>query len=110
MTADDFRRVALGLPQAVESAHMGHPDFRVGGKIFASLDRGGARGCLKLLPDHQEMLMQAEPGLFEAANGFWGRNGWTYLRLEPADEATLQSALSAAWSNVASPKLKSQAS
>ena len=101
MTADDFRRVALGLPQAVEQSHMGHPDFRVRGKIFASLDDGGRRGCLKLEPEHQEMLMAAEPQLFEPAGGYWGRKGWTYVLLAPADEATLVSVLTASWRGVA---------
>lgn len=108
MTADDFRRVALGLAEAVEQGHMGHPDFRVGGKIFATLDASGLRGCLKLTPEHQEMLLGAEPGLFEPAAGAWGRNGWTHLRLESADEATLKSVLTAAWRNTAPAKLQSQ--
>jgi hypothetical protein len=105
MTPDEFRRIALSLPEAVEQGHMGHPDFRVGGKIFASLDADGARGCVKLTPEHQEMLLGAEPGLFEPAGGYWGRKGWTYLRLEPADAATARSVLNAAWSNTAPRRL-----
>jgi hypothetical protein len=101
MTADDFRRFALGLPEAVEQGHMGHPDFRVGGKIFASLDHSGAQGCLKLTPEHQEMLVEAEPGLFEPAAGYWGRKGWTYLKLAAADEGALHSVLTASWLNTA---------
>ena len=101
MTADDFRRAALALPEAVEQGHMGHPDFRVGGRIFASLDDGGTRGCLKLAPEHQEMLLEAEPGLFEAAAGYWGRKGWTYLKLADADEAAMRGVLTASWLNTA---------
>ena len=107
MTADDFRRVALGMAGTVEAGHMGHPDFRVGGKIFASLDAAGRRGCVKLTLEHQEMLLEAEPELFESAAGYWGAKGWTYLRLEPADEATLTSALVAAWRNTAPAKMQS---
>ena len=105
MSADSFRRVALGQPQALESSHMGHPDFRVGGKIFATLDGAGLRGCLKLTPEQQEMLMDAEPGRFEPAAGYWGRRGWTWIGLEDADEATITSALAMAWRNVAPAKV-----
>ncbi len=105
MTAEDFRRAALTLPEAVELGHMGHPDFRVGGKIFASLDHAGVRGCLKLTSEHQEMLVEAEPGLFEPAEGYWGRKGWTYLKLAPADEGALRSVLTASWRNTAPQKL-----
>jgi hypothetical protein len=93
MTADDFRRLALALPEAVEQGHMGHPDFRVGGRIFASLDAGGRRGGLKLTADQQEVLMAAEPGRFTPAAGAWGVRGWTHLELEGAGEATAQGAL-----------------
>ena len=105
MTGEDFRRLALSLPEAVEQGHMGHPDFRVGGKIFASMDTGGRRGCVKLAPDHQEMLLDAEPALFEPAEGYWGRKGWTYLRLAGADEAAARGVLTASWKNAASKAL-----
>ena len=66
MTPDDFRRLALALPQVVEGAHMDHPDFRVGGKIFATLSSAasGALGMVKLKPEQQEMLTTAEPDRF----------------------------------------------
>ena len=101
MTADDFRRIALGLPEAVEQSHMGHPDFRVGGKIFAGLDADGRRAVVKLGPDQQEMLMAAEPTVFTPAAGAWGAKGWTHLTVAAADEATTRSALGMAWLNTA---------
>jgi hypothetical protein len=101
VNGEEFRRLALSMPEAVEVGHMGHPDFRVGGKIFASIDASGARGCIRLEPERQEMLMAAEPGLFEPAEGYWGRKGWTYLTLAPADEATARSVLAASWRGVA---------
>ena len=105
MTPDDFRRLALALPRAEPNAHMGHPDFRVGGKIFASLDGGGTQGGLKLSPEQQEMLMDAVPGQFSPAAGAWGRRGWTMMRLDGIDEPTVTSALTMAWRNTAPPKL-----
>ncbi len=105
MTADDFRRLALSLPEAVEQSHMGHPDFRVSGKIFAGLDTVGRRAVVKLGPDQQEMLMAAEPAIFTPAAGAWGAKGWTHLTLAAADEATARSALGMAWRNTAPPKL-----
>src|SRR5947209_7868966 len=96
MSPDDFRRLALRLPEALEGAHMGTADFRVRGKIFATLgypDVGW--GVVKLTKDQQEMLVEAEPSVFEPVPGGWGRRGNTMVRLIAADEATLQSALTA---------------
>jgi len=104
VTADDFRRIALALPEAVEAGHMGHPDFRVRGKIFASLPEA-AKGVLKLQPAQQEIMVAAEPGIFGPVNGYWGRSGWTFVTLVAADEATLKGALASAWRNTAPPKL-----
>lgn len=105
MTKDEFRRLALALPEAVESSHMGHPDFRVGGKIFAALDHAGVRATVKLTPDQQDVLMSAEPAMFAPCNGAWGMKGWTYLMLGAADEETAVSALRMAWRNTATPKI-----
>jgi len=105
MTADDFRRLALELPETVEQGHMGHPDFRVGGKIFAGLDHAGVRASVKLTPDQQEVLISAEPAMFNPCNGAWGVRGWTWLTLAAADEVTASSALRMAWRNTASPKI-----
>jgi len=108
MIAEKFRQLALGLPEAVESAHMGHPDFRVRNKIFATLvpeslrpGRRGAWGMVKLPPDHQESLILAHPDVFEPCNGAWGRAGATYIRLSAVKPAAARQALATAWRNTA---------
>jgi hypothetical protein len=106
VTADDFRQIALSLPEALESAHMDHPDFRVRGKIFATLgypDQGW--GMVKLTPEQQTSLVRAEPAVFVPAKGAWGRRGSTIVRLDTVDRVTLSSALVAAWRNVAPKRL-----
>ena len=106
MTPDDFRRIALALPEAVESAHMGHPDFRVGGKIFATLGWPDAGwGVVDLPPEEQEVRVQAAPDVFAPVGGAWGRRGSTKVRLEASDEATLRGALAAAWRKTAPARL-----
>ena len=102
--------MALSLPEAEESAHMGHPDFRVRGKIFATLWPDRDRAVVKLEPDHQAMLIDAEPAIFAPAAGAWGRKGWTNVNLAAADEATFRSAVTAAWRNVAPKRLVHAAS
>src|SRR5262245_20394406 len=80
VTPATFRRLALSLPEASEAAHMGHPDFRVRNKIFASLgtpDRDW--GTVKLTPEQQGVLTEAEPAVFKPATGAWGRRGWTHV-------------------------------
>ncbi len=107
MTMDEFRALALSLPEAAEGAHMGHADFRVGGKIFATLgypDEG--LGMVKLPVETQEMLAAAEPAVFRPVPGGWGRKGATYIQLAAADAATLQGALTAAWRNIAPKRLR----
>ena len=102
VTIEDFRRTALRLPEATEGAHMGHPDFRVRNKIFASLGvPDAAWGMVKLTPEQQEMLIAAEPAAFKPAAGAWGRRGDTHIRLAAVDAATLRSALNMAWRNTA---------
>ena len=106
MTADDFRQIALSLPEALENAHMDHPDFRVRGKIFATLgypDQGW--GMVKLTPEQQTSLVRAEPAVFVPAKGAWGQRGSTMVRLDTVDQVTLSSALVAAWRNVAPKRL-----
>ena len=110
MTAEDFRRLALSLPEAVEASHMGHPDFRVGGKIFATLgypDQG--QGMVKLPVELQEMLAAAEPAVFSPVPGYWGTKGATYVRLDAAEAQSLQGALVTAWRTVAPKRLRDRA-
>jgi len=106
MTPDGFRRLALALPEAVESAHMGHPDFRVGGKIFATLGYpDGDWGMVKLTPEQQELFMRVAPEVFVPAKGAWGRAGSTTVQLKRVAAATLHDAMAAAWRNVAPKRL-----
>jgi len=107
MTPAAFRNLALGLPEAAEKAHMGHPDFRVRGKIFASLGHPDAGwGTVKLTPEEQGVMMDAVPDAFVPAAGAWGRGGWTQVRLAALDATTARSALTAAWRNVAPKTLR----
>ena len=105
MTADEFRNLALSLPEAVEGAHGGHADFRVRGKIFATLGPDDDWGGLKLTPDGQGMFVRSEPGAFQPFNGAWGRRGGTRVELAAADEASVRQALIAAWRNTAPKRL-----
>jgi hypothetical protein len=103
MTTDDFRRIALGLPGAIESAHMNHPDFRANGKIFATLhypDDGWA--MVKLPPEQQAEFVKMKA--FVPVKGAWGRQGATNVLLKSVDEASLLGALTLAWENVSRKK------
>ncbi len=105
-TASDFRRMALSLPEASEGSHGGHPDFRVGNKVFASLGVPDASwGMVKLTPEQQGVLVEAEPKVFNPAAGTWGRRGYTHVRLAVVDRTTLLSALDMAWRNTAPKRL-----
>ena len=97
MKSDDFRRIALGMTEAVEGAHMGHPDFRANGKIFATLYPDGRHGMVKLTPDQQGEFMRANPTMFEPASGAWGRQGCTTVRFASADEDVVGEAMTLAW-------------
>jgi hypothetical protein len=98
MTPTEFRRFALSLPAATESAHMGHPDFRVGGKIFATLAYPTqAWGVVMLTPEEQEFFVNAKPNVFTPAAGAWGRAGSTQVRLRLAPKGMVREAITAAW-------------
>jgi hypothetical protein len=101
MTPDEFRRIALSLDDAAESAHMGHPDFRANGRIFATLYPDGVSGMVKLTPDQQQDFMRADSGAFTPASGAWGRQGCTTVRLDSVEEETLGAAMTLAWQNTA---------
>ena len=103
MTAAQFRKIALSLHGAVEASHMGHPDFRANGKVFATLGNPAQNlGMVKLPLDRQKELLQTDPAAFYPATGAWGRAGCTMVRLECADEEKLGEALTAAWQVVRS--------
>lgn len=102
MTSRDFRRLALGFPETTEKVHQRHPDFRVGGKIFATLGYPDARcAMVKLTPEQQAEFVAADPIAFVAVKGVWGRKGATNVKLTPAKAARVRSALTAAWCNTA---------
>ena len=98
MTVADFRRIALSLEGAEESSHMGSPDFRVGGRIFATLaaQRQGY-GNLMLTPEQQAAFVEEAPDVFLPVAGGWGRMGATHLRLAKANQDLLAGALRTAW-------------
>ncbi len=101
MTSDEFRELALSLPGAEERSHMDHPDFRVGGKIFATLGPKEEWGMAKLTPDQQALFVDNEPEVFEPIKGAWGLKGATKIILEAASEPTILQALTLAWRNTA---------
>ena len=106
LTAKQFRLLALSFPETEEHSHMNHPDFRVAGKIFATLgypDKSWA--MVKLTPEQQTELMHDEPEVFAPAAGAWGREGSTKVHLKSAKKATVRRALEAAWRNTAPKKL-----
>ncbi|MFL6518793.1 MAG: MmcQ/YjbR family DNA-binding protein [Chthoniobacterales bacterium] len=102
MTPAEFRRLALRFPEAEESAHMNHPDFRVGGKIFATLGYPDNDHGMIILPvDEQARFVREHPKAFAEAKGAWGKRGSTTVRLDAIDKSTLRSALEIAWRNKA---------
>ena len=98
MDATDFRRIALSLPGAEESSHMGAPDFRVGGRIFATLaSQRQGYGNLMLGLEQQALFVEDAPDVFVPIVGGWGRMGATHIRLAAANEDVLAGALRTAW-------------
>ena len=107
MTITDFRQLALSMPEASESAHMEHPDFRVGGKIFATLgypDRD--HGMVVLPPEEQAHVVRSQPRTFAPAKGAWGKSGSTLVRLDAVDEPTLHRLMEIAWRKRAPKRLR----
>lgn len=103
MNAAKFRKLALDLPGATEGSHNGHADFRVGGKVFASLapPPGEEWGMVKVAAEQQATLVRAAPEVFRPATGAWGRSGCTIVTLSEARVAGVKEALGWAWRNVA---------
>lgn len=98
MTAASFRRIALTLPEAVEGSHFGNADFRVGGKIFATLSlESEGYGVLLLTPEQQVGMVEDEPKIFSAVPGGWGRKGFTRVLLAKVPPDVLEAALRTAW-------------
>jgi hypothetical protein len=105
MTPDGFRGLALAFPESAEGSHMDHPDFRVRGKIFATLHGKEAWGMVKLTPDQQEAWVEAEPEVYVPVPGGWGVKGATYVVLKRAKKASVRRALMEAWRNTAPKEL-----
>jgi hypothetical protein len=98
MDAADFRRIALSLEGVEEGSHMGAADFRVGGRIFATLaSQSQGYGNLMLTPEQQTAFIEELPDVFVPVAGGWGRSGWTHLRLAAANEDLIAGALRTAW-------------
>ena len=109
MNAAGFRRIALAMQGALEGAHMGHPDFRVNGRIFATLHAGGSHGMVKLPPEVQKKFMRESPAAFSPEAGAWGRRGCTRVHLASVDEETLGEAMTLAWQAISNKGLNSRA-
>jgi len=101
VTVAQFRKLALELPEVEEKSHFGQPDFRVANKIFADLGREGGRATLKLTPESQQQLLEANPDVFSLAPGHWGRAGWTYVVLDAIRAGELRELLQEAREQVA---------
>jgi hypothetical protein len=101
MTQAEFRSIALSLPDAEEHAHQNHPDFRVAGKIFATLGYPDpAWAMVKLYPAQQQAFVAADPKIFVPIKGAWGLKGCTNVRIETATVAKAHEALHTAWRNI----------
>jgi hypothetical protein len=108
VTANDFRRIALGMEGAIESSHMGHPDFRVNNRIFATLHHDDRFGMVKLTPEEQKRFMRSHPSAFEPESGAWGLQGCTRVHTDTVDEDALGEAMTLAWrAAVSKPAAKS---
>ena len=106
MTPNEFRELALSFPEAIESAHMHHPDFRVGGRIFATLGYPGEDWAMvKLSPADQKEFVRTSPGVFTPVKGAWGRQGATNINLPAATINIVREALTTAWRNTAPKRL-----
>jgi hypothetical protein len=106
MTPNEFRELALSFPEVIESAHMRHPDFRVGGRIFATLgypDEDSA--MVKLTPEEQKEFVGSNQGVFTRVKGAWGRQGAAKIYLPAATTNVVREALTAAWRKTAPQRL-----
>jgi hypothetical protein len=107
MTASKFRSLALAIPGALESSHVDHPDFRIRGKVFATLGYpDDEHGMVKLTPEQQRTFLNKAPNVFERCAGAWGKRGATSVHLLKAPVELLRAALDAASRNVTTPENK----
>ena len=109
MTANDFRKIALSLPETEERSHMSHPDFRVAGRIFATLGYPDkTHGMVKLSPEDQHYFSKDHPDTFVPVKGAWGKKGATSVVLKGAKKDILTKAIHAAWRNTAPKRLQTE--
>jgi hypothetical protein len=102
MTAEAFRAMALSLPGTVEGRHQGHADFRVRGKVFATLGYPDDNWAMvRLTPEEQKKRVRQTPAMFVPAKGQWGEQGSTLVNLEHATETVVQAAMQGAWNRLA---------
>src|SRR5262245_55934813 len=101
MNQHDFRRMARALSNAVEGAHMGHPDFRLENRIFATIHPDPRHGMVKLTPEQQQAFVRDHPESFSPESGAWGRSGCTRVVFSDADQEIVGEALTLAWQNAA---------
>jgi hypothetical protein len=102
VTVDDFRKIALAQPDAEERAHMSHPDFRVRGKIFATLAYPNeSYGMVKLTPEQQAAFVAEDPDAFVPVKGAWGAKGCTHVMLKKAKKPAVERAMASAWRTLA---------
>ena len=109
MTINEYRRIALAQPEAIESSHMNHPDFRVRNKIFAtiySIER--QEGMVKLKPEQQRQFIKEYPRVFSPAAGAWGKSGATIVQIPVATKKIVSQAMQCAWRNTAPKRLVAQ--
>jgi hypothetical protein len=105
MTAMEFRKLALSFPEAIESSHFSHPDFRIRGKIFATLYPDDKHGVLMLTPDAQHDAIDLNPRAFSPASGAWGRRGNTVVLLRAIRATAIRKWMEIAWGKVAPKKI-----
>jgi hypothetical protein len=111
MTASQFRKIVLSLPETEERSHMNHPDFRVAGKIFATLGYPDkTRAMVKLSPEDQHNFSKDYPEAFIPVKGTWGRRGATSVYLKSVNREALTKAIQSAWRNIAPKRLQNQKS
>ena len=104
ITAEEFRRAALSLPEAVERETWGHPTFRVRDKLFATLSDDGRLAGVKATREEQAALVAAAPETF-GVPAYVGRHGWVSVQLATADPDEVRELLVEAWRRTAPRRL-----
>jgi predicted DNA-binding protein (MmcQ/YjbR family) len=105
-TRADIRRLALALPETHEAPHFDATSFRVAGKIFCTLGENAGGMVIKLSPEDQHNFTQDAPQAIQPVAGYWGRSGWTEVRIEALGEARLETLLRLSWATVAPKRLR----